>query len=79
MVESVKTPGLEKKPSKYPKLMILASCLLTLIGVMSLSGFFLFPKYVIDSLLVIAGIWMLMHAISKGLNKSHREILKKYI
>ena len=69
----------DKKPSYFPKLMIVGSLLLIIVAVVNVTGLYGVPSFIIDILLIFAGAWLLITGINKGFNKSHREILKKYI
>jgi putative Mn2+ efflux pump MntP len=68
-----------KKNSYFPKSMIFGGFLIILMGITGILQLFILPKFISDITLIIAGLWLILTGISKGFNKTHREIVKKYI
>ncbi len=79
--KKVKAPEVhkEKKPSFFPKLLMVFSLLLIVVAVVDYLDFYQIPKLAIDIIILFAGLWILKISIEKGFYKKRKEIFKKYI
>lgn len=76
---SIKPIEIRKNRSTFPKLKIGFSIIITALAVADITGLYGISRLLLDILLLISGLWLLESSIISGFNKSHREILKRYI
>jgi hypothetical protein len=79
--KKVKAPEVhkEKKPSFFPKPLIVFSLLLIVVAVVDYIDFYKIPRLAIDIIILFAGLWMLKMGVAGGFYKKRKEIFKKYI
>lgn len=77
--EEKKPVIIKEKKSTFPKLKIGFSIVIFVLAIVDLLGLSGISRLVLDILLLVSGLWLLESGISSGFNRSHREILKRYI
>lgn len=69
----------KEKQRFFPKLLILFGLVAIVLAVVNFFNLLVIPELVINTALLLAGVWMLKISIERGFYKKRKEIFKKYI
>ncbi len=75
----VEVPAKEPKKHYFNRKQILFSAILIAVGIIDVLEIYNLPRLVFDSLIILAGLWLLKLGVGSGYYKKRKEVFKKYI
>ena len=72
-------PKTKNKPHYFPKLLFLFGVILVGLAVVDYFKYLMINSRIIDAILVLAGLWMIKIALSKGSYNRRKAVLMKYL